>query len=147
MTVEESIRRTIAKFANSFALGDWDLMESTLAKKLAIDYSDQPKETTGHEYAQGQREALELLNTQLILANVEIVVDGDQAEVRSSGAMLRVFKNLAFNTHSIYLFRLAQRENEEWVIDRIKQKVLWNEGDPNIHDGARNQQAPRRMGF
>ncbi len=40
MSSEEDIRMTIARFANSFDLKDWALMESVLAEELTVEYSD-----------------------------------------------------------------------------------------------------------
>ena len=37
MSAEEDIRKTIARFANSFDLKDWALMESALAEVLTVD--------------------------------------------------------------------------------------------------------------
>ena len=55
MSAEEDIRKTIARFANSFDLKDWALMESALAEKLTVDYSDlrgeSPKEITADSAA------------------------------------------------------------------------------------------------
>ena len=51
-----------------------------------------------------------------------------------------IFRKLAgsvFNTHARYHFCLSQDQDRGWVIDRIKQTVPWNEGDPNIHSGVK----------
>ena len=58
MPPEEDIRKTIVRFANSFGLKAWVVLESTLADVLTVDYSDlrvdPPAEITGHEYAQAR---------------------------------------------------------------------------------------------
>ena len=58
MSAEEEIRKTIVRFANSFDLKDWALMESALAEELTVDYSDlrggPSKEITAREYAQAR---------------------------------------------------------------------------------------------
>ncbi len=140
MSDEEDIRKTIARFANSFDLKAWTLMESVLAKELTVDYSDlrggPPKEITAHEYAQARREALEALDTQHIIGNLEITVDGKRASVRASSMIFRTLDSVVFNTQARYLFRLSKDQGRGWVIDRIKQTVLWNEGDPDIHSGV-----------
>ena len=141
MSAEEDIRKTIARFANSFDLKDWALMESALAEELTVDYSDlrgsPPKEVTAREYAQARREALEALNTQHLIGNLEITVDGKRASVGASSMIFRAMDGLVFNTHARYDFRLSKHQDRGWIIDRIKQTVLWNEGDPEIHSGVK----------
>ncbi len=141
MSAGEEIRKTIARFANSFDLKDWALMESALADELTVDYSDlrggPPKEITARGYAQARREALEALDTQHIIGNLEITVDGDGASVRASSMIFRTLDGLVFNTHARYHFHLFQDRARGWVVDRIKQTVLWNEGDPDIHSGLK----------
>ncbi len=116
-------------------------MESALADELTVDYSDlrgdPPKEITSREYAQARREALEALDTQHIIGNLEITVDGNKASVRASSMIFRALDDLVFNTHARYRFCLCKIQDRGWVIDRIKQTVLWNEGDPGIHSGVK----------
>ena len=141
MSAEEDIRKTIARFANSFDLKDWALMESVLAEVLTVDYSDLrgglPQEITAREYAQARREALEALDTQHIIGNLEITVDGESASVRAGSMIFRTLDGVVFNTHARYQFGLSEDQDRGWLIDRIKQTVLWNEGDPDIHSGVK----------
>ncbi len=140
MSAEEDIRKTIARFANSFDLKDWVQMESVLAEELTVDYSDlrggAPKEITAREYTQARREALDALDTQHIIGNLEITVDGKRASVVASSMIFRTLDGVVFNTHARYQFGLSEDQDRGWVIDRIKQTVLWNEGDPDIHSGV-----------
>ena len=141
MSAEEDIRKTIARFANSFDLKDWALMEMVLAEVLTVDYSDlrggPPVEITAREYAQARREALEALDTQHIISNLEVTVDGKRAAVRASSMIFRTLDGVAFNTHARYQFGLCKDQDRGWVIERIKQTVLWNEGKPDIHSGVK----------
>ena len=141
MSAEDDIRKSIARFANSFDLKDWALMESVLAEDLTVDYSDlrgdPPTEVSAREYVQARREALDALDTPHIIANLEITIDGKQASVEASSMIFRTLDGLVFNTHARYHFRLFQDQDRGWVIDRIKQTVLWNEGDPGIHGGVK----------
>ena len=141
MSAEEDIRKTIARFANSFDLKDYALMESALAEKLTVDYSDlrgeSPKEITAREFAQDRREALETLDTQHIIGNLEITVEGKRASVEASSMIFRTLDGSVFNTHARYQFRLSHDQDRGWIIDRIKQTVPWNEGDPDIHSGVK----------
>ena len=129
------------KLANSFDLKDWALMKSVLAGKLTVDYSDlrgdPPKEITAREYAQARREALEALDTQHIIGNLEITVDADWASVEASSMIFPTLDGVVFNTHARYHFRVSKQKGRVWVIDRIEQTLLWNEGDPDIHSGVK----------
>ncbi len=126
----------IARFANSFDLKDWVLMESALAEELGADYSDlrggPPKEITAHEDAKARREALEALDTQHTKGNPEITVAGKRASVEAGSMIFRSLDGLVFNAHARHHIRLSQDQDRGWAIDRIKQTVLWNEGDPNV---------------
>ena len=141
MSAEEEIRNTIARFANSFDLKDWTLTKLPLAEVLTVDYSDlrggSPEEITAREYAQARREALEALDTQHIIGNLEITVDGKRAAVGASSMIFRSLDGVVFNTHTRYQFGLSKDQDRGWVIDRIMQTVLWNEGDPEIHSGVK----------
>ncbi len=79
-------------------------MESALAEELTVDYSDlrgdPPREITAREYAQARREALEALDTQHIIGNLEITVDGKRASVGASSMISRSLDGLVFNTHA-----------------------------------------------
>ena len=96
MSAEDDIRKTIAQFANSFDLKDWALLESALAGLITVDYSDLrgdlPKEIIGRGYVQARREALEKLDTQHIIGNLGITVDGERASVRASSMILQGFE-------------------------------------------------------
>ena len=141
ISAEEDIRKTLARFANSFDLKNRTLMESALAEELTVDYSDlrgEPtKAITAREYAQARREALEALDTQHIIDNLEITIEGKRASVKASSMIFRSLDGVVFNTHARYHFRMFQDQDRGWVIDRIKQTVLWNEGDPDIHRGVK----------
>jgi hypothetical protein len=42
-----------------------------------------------------------------------------------------------FMSHCVYIFQLA-KQDAEWKISGITQKVLWNEGTSSIHKGAKD---------
>ena len=141
MSAEEAIRKTIARLANSFDLKDWTLMKSTLADELTVDYSDlrgdPPTQTTAREFTQARREALDALDTQHIISNLEITVDGERASVAANSMIFRRLDKFTFNTHARYQFRLSKDQDRGWIIAGIKQTVLWNEGDSHIHSGVK----------
>ncbi len=42
-----------------------------------------------------------------------------------------------FTSHCVYIFQLT-KQNVNWKISGITQKVLWNEGTSSIHKGVKN---------
>lgn len=138
------INNLLFKFANSFDLKDWDGMESCLAPQVDCDYSGLrgKKETLmAKEYVALRKEALEPLQTQHLFSNLEIDVSDDrhQATCRCSALILLRRGELFFNTHAVYEFACVQK-NKRWLISKIKQTVLWNEGDAEIHSGVASSQ-------
>jgi len=79
---------------------------------------------------------LEPLSTRHVISNLEITIEGRRAAVTASSVIFRRRGSAFFNTHATYQFGLSQHTQRGWLIDRIKQNVLWNEGDPTIHSGA-----------
>jgi len=139
-----TINKLVFKFANSFDLKDWDGMESCLALQVDCDYTSLrgKKETlTAKEYVALRKATLERLQTQHLFSNLEIDVSdgGHQAACRCSALILRRRGEQIFNTHAVYEFCCVQK-NQRWLISKIKQTVLWNEGNSEIHAGASNSQ-------
>ena len=77
-----------------------------------MDYSDLrgglPQGITAREYSQARREALEALDTQHIIGNLEITVDGARASVRAGSMIFRTLDGVVFNTHARYQFGLYE---------------------------------------
>ncbi|MEZ5557999.1 MAG: GNAT family N-acetyltransferase [Pseudomonadales bacterium] len=134
------IASTIARFANSFDEKDWAAMASTLADRITVDYSDF-RGTKGviarDEYVSQRETALSGLKTHHLLTNLEISEIDGAARCRASGLIYRTRADKFFHSHVIYEFELAFRGGR-WEITGIKQAVLWHEGDPSIHAGAKN---------
>ncbi|MCX6957990.1 MAG: nuclear transport factor 2 family protein [Verrucomicrobiae bacterium] len=134
----DEIRNLIARFANSFDLKDWKGMQSLLMDNVNCDYTSLRKTKTtltAEEYVQQRINALEKLQTQHLFSNLEISISGDQATCRCSSLILRRLQSDFFNTHAFYEFTLFYK-NDQWLIGKIKQEVLWNEGNPKIHAGV-----------
>ena len=134
----EEIRNLIFKFANSFDLKAWDVMKGLLSEKVVCDYTSLRGVTevlTSEEYVNLRIKALSRLKTQHLFSNLEIESSGDEASCRCTAFILRKLDDDFFNTHAIYEFTLF-RKNEKWLIGKIKQAVLWNEGNPEIHSGV-----------
>lgn len=135
------IQRLIARFANSFDVKAWDELQDCFTESLYTDYSDlrgiPPETILASEYVQMRREALDHLKLHHLVSNYEIdFYDSITAACRASMIVWRKSDAEDFITHCIYIFRLA-KQDEAWKISGITQKVLWSEGTPSIHKGAK----------
>jgi len=136
------IQELIAKFANSFDVKDWDGLQSCLTESLFTDYSDlrgtPPETISAAEYVRLRREALDHLKLHHLVSNYEIdFPDSGGATCRASMIVWRKSETEEFTSHCFYIFQLVQQRGE-WRISGITQKVLWNDGKPSIHSGAKN---------
>ena len=132
------IATVINRFANSFDLKDWEGLKSVLAELIDLDYMDLrgTRETLSREqYVSLRKTALQELNTQHILSNLVVQIDGKRASCVASTIIFRNKDEEHFDTHAIYRFGLTN-EASSWYISSIKQTVLWNEGNPDVHVGA-----------
>lgn len=136
-----ALSNVLFKFANSFDLKDWDGLLNTLMDQVECDYQDLRGETdtyTKIEYVNSRKEALEHLKTQHLFSNLEIRAEDECSHCRLSAIIYRRDKNgKKFDSHVIYNFELSKLLNNEWKIHKIKQVVLWNEGDSSIHKGVK----------
>ncbi len=135
----EEISRIVGRFGNCFDLKDWSGLEALLAERVEVDYSDLRGErdiVSRADYTRRRRNALADLDTHHLLSNLEIEAQGDRATCRASGLIQRRRGERSFDSHVVYVFRL-ERRSPSWCICGIQQKVLWSEGDPTIHAGAR----------
>ena len=132
------IASVISRFARSFDLKDWKGLKNVLAELIDLDYTDLrgTRETLSREqYVALRKTALQELDTQHILSNLDIQVDGKHAACVASAIIFRKRDEERFDTHAIYRFGLVN-EASSWHISSIKQTVLWNDGNPDIHVGA-----------
>ncbi|MGH8689117.1 MAG: nuclear transport factor 2 family protein [Burkholderiales bacterium] len=140
MTDHEQIANTLSRFMNCFDLKDWKLMEELLAPTVKVDYADlrggPPSSISSREYAKLRSEALQELATHHVLANLDIEALDDAATVSASCLIFRSDGSKSFNSHAFYRFTLSEKDGA-WRIAAITQRILWNEGDPSIHKGAK----------
>ena len=148
MQESQNISNTIFKFANSFDAKDWQGLKSVLANSLTCDYMSLRgviETLSPEEYVQKRITALDHLRTQHFMSNLEIYFDQenkDQAHCRALSMIYRNKDGFLFNTHAMYEFKLAKNkiDGSPWLISWIKQEVLWNDGDPFLHSGAKAAQ-------
>lgn len=135
------IQELIARFANSFDVKDWSGLQACLTESLYTDYGDlrgtPPETLTASEYVRLRRESLDHLKLQHLVSNYEIDLTGpEKAACRASMVVWRKAEDAEFTSHCIYTFQLTNK-NGEWKINGITQKVLWNEGQTSLHQGAK----------
>jgi len=135
------IQKIIARFANSFDVKDWNGLEACLTESLYTDYSDlrgtPPQTVTAKEYVQKRISSLDLLKLHHLVSNCEIdITDSNSATCRASMVVWRKSDEEDFTSHCVYIFQLTKQDSD-WKINSITQKVLWNEGKSSIHKGAK----------
>lgn len=143
MSVEErvKIQEVIARFSNSFDVKDWSGLESCFTESLYTDYGDlrgtPPETVKASDYVAVRRESLDHLKLHHLVGNHEInFLDASRATCRASMIVWRKSETEEFTSHCVYEFQLTKQESD-WKISGITQKVLWNEGIASIHKGAK----------
>jgi hypothetical protein len=143
MSIEDrlKIQEVIAHFANSFDSKDWSRLEACLSESLYTDYSDlhgtAPEMVKASDYVAARREALDHLKLHHLVSNYEInFLSTERATCRASMIVWRNSNVEEFTSHCVYEFQLTKQE-ADWKISGIAQKVLWNEGNPLIHKGTK----------
>jgi len=135
------IQEVIHRFSNCFDLKDWPGLETCFTQDLYTDYSDlrgtPPGSMDAKHYVALRRQALQDLKTHHQCGNHEIKGNRRQATCRTSMTIDRLepASQERFTTHCYYVFGL-QKTRAGWKINRITQKVLWDEGNASIHSGV-----------
>lgn len=135
------IQEVVARFANSFDLKDWSGLEACFTEWIYTDYSDlrgtPPQTVIARDYVASRREALDHLKLHHLVSNYEIdFADSHSATCGASMIVWRRSETERFTSHCVYIFRLTKQDSD-WKISGITQKVLWNEGTSSIHKGAK----------
>lgn len=143
MNIEErlKIQEVIACFSNSFDAKDWSALEACFTESLYTDYGDlrgtPPETVKASDYVAARRESLDHLKLHHLVSNYEIrFPDTNNAVCRASMIVWRKSGEEEFTSHCIYEFQLT-KQDASWKISGITQRVLWNEGTPSLHKGAR----------
>ncbi|ASQ45016.1 nuclear transport factor 2 family protein [Legionella clemsonensis] len=136
-----TIPNLLFKFANSFDIKDWAGLESTLMDHIECDYQDFRGKTgtyTKSEYVNSRKETLGHLKTQHLFSNLEIKSEEKCSYCRVNAIIYRRDREgKKFDSHVIYNFELSKSSKDEWKIQKIKQIVLWNEGDSTVYKGMK----------
>ncbi len=135
------VQKVIARFATSFDVKDWSGLESCFTESLYTDYSDlrgaPPQTITAANYVAARREALNQLKLHHLVGNYEIdFTDSNAATCRASMIVWRKSDEEEFTSHCVYIFQLTKQDSD-WKISGITQRILWNEGTSSIHKVAK----------
>jgi len=135
------IQKTIAHFATSFDMKDWNGLEACFTESLYTDYSDlrgtPPQTVSAKDYVQKRIDSLDNLKLHHLVSNYEVdITDSNSATCRASMVVWRKSDEEDFTSHCVYIFQLT-KQDLDWKISGITQKVLWNEGKASIHKGAK----------
>ena len=135
------IQKTIARFATSFDMKDWNGLEACFTESLYTDYSDlrgtPPQTVSAKDYVQKRIDSLDHLKLHHLVSNYEVdLTDSNSATCRASMVVWRKSDEEDFTSHCVYIFQLT-KVSSDWKISGITQKVLWNEGETSIHKGAK----------
>ena len=139
MIETQEIKNIIYRFANSFDKKDWDSLQNLLTNNISCDYSDlrnTSQTLSSKEYVQKRIDALTNLKTQHLFSNLEIYKNSNGYKCHLSAYIYRKQDDKFFNTHAIYELELVNLDGN-WLIAKIKQTVLWNDGDSSIHIGVK----------
>ncbi len=137
-----AVQELIARFANSFDIKDWNGLESCFTESLYTDYSDlrgtTPETVKASDYVAARHEALDHLKLHHLVGNYEIdFLSAERATCRASMIVWRKLDEEEFTSHCVYIFQLV-KQNADWKINGITQKVLWNDGTSSIHKGTKS---------
>lgn len=135
------IQQLIARFANNFDVKDWDGLQSCFTESLYTDYSDlrgtPPESLSASAFVHLRRESLDHLKLHHLVSNYEVdFTDSNTATCRASMVVWRKSDEEEFTSHCVYTFQVIKQDTN-WKISGITQKVLWNEGTSSIHKGAK----------
>ena len=135
----------VLRFAHAFDMHDWELLRSTLADEVEVDYQsfrgDPPGHLSADEFVERRRRALSHLRMQHLSTNHLVEVTGEVATCRSCFVIHRLDPRLpdgenTLDTTGHYVHR-CRRTPEGWKITAIAQVVLWTRGNPEVHGALR----------
>jgi hypothetical protein len=134
----------ILRFARSLDIQDWEMCRTCFMDELETDYSDlrgdPPSMVGADEFVAKRKSGLAGLKTLHISTNHLVEIEGYKAVCTSNSVIYRFDPNLSgdnsFHTYCIYTHRLC-KTNEGWKIYAVKQTVIANVGNPNVHGALR----------
>ncbi len=142
------IQEVLFRFMRAFDNKDWDDLSRCLFEDIHCDYSsfrdERPCQMSQKEYIAQRKQAHSNLKMQHNLSNISVGLQNDLAEARCNYAIYRFhpeFKGSRehyFHSYGQYFFVLKQ-DKCNWKIAAITQELLINDGNPELHLGARQK--------
>jgi hypothetical protein len=137
---------TVIRFAYALDIQDWLLCRSCFTDTIEADYTDlrgQPATTiNADDFVALRQKGLHGLKTHHQSTNHLITIEGDSAICISCAMIHRFDPNKQgenfFDTYGYYTHTLI-RTPQGWKICKVKQTVLWNKGNPQLHRAHRQQ--------
>jgi len=133
----------ICRFQRAFDRHDWSDLESCLAPRLQVDYSDlrgmPPRQESASSYCEQRKHALDHLDLQHNHTNL-VVIDTlrpGRIQVHCNFQIYRFERSgpRHFHTFGTYVFGLESDPKGDLRISTIQQRVTRNSGDSEIHRG------------
>lgn len=140
----EIIERVV-QFANAFDTKDWRTLRACLTERIETDYSqfrgEAPFTLDAEAYVLARQEGLAGLRTLHISTNHDVRIAGDTAVCRSAYRIYRLDPSRnpgenRFDTGGNYEHGLI-RTADGWRINRIRQTVVVQEGNAQVHGAFR----------
>ena len=142
------IQEVLFRFMRAFDTKEWDSINDCLAETISYDYSSFRGEKPGRmlrtEYIAKRKADLANLLTQHNLCNLSFNCSKETAEVTCNYTIYRFHpefmgaKEHYFHSYGQYLFTL-ERDGSHWKISAITQKLLINDGNPELHGATRRK--------
>jgi 3-phenylpropionate/cinnamic acid dioxygenase small subunit len=148
------IHDLLTHFFQAFDDQDWPLLRGCLSDQVSTDYSSfretPPATISADQYVELRRAALRGLDTQHNFLNLRVEVDAaaGTAAARCNYIIHRFEPSAhdssdhAFHSYGHYVFGFA-RANGAWRISGISQRLLWSQGNREIHGGIRSRDRTR----
>ena len=140
----------LCRFFQSFDIKDWSIIRECLSDTVWTDYSSfrdvAPGNISGDRYVAQRKAALSALDMQHNFLNLRVDVNGETASGRCNYVIHR-FDPMGpayFHSYGRYEFGF-QRISGDWRLARIRQVLLRNEGDPEIHGATRSVNNTRNV--
>lgn len=142
----DAINDVLCKFFRSFDTRDWTAMRECLCDRIWTDYSSfrdvAPGEISGDRYVAQREAALAALDMQHNFLNLQIEGGGNTAAAWCNYIIHRFHPEFDgqddgfFHSYGRYEFGFSRKEGQ-WAIRRIRQILLRNQGNPEIHGATR----------
>jgi len=135
----QRIADTVFKYARCLDEKNWGLMAEVFTDEIDMDFSDltgtPPGRASANAFISFASGALAKVDTQHLIANPKIIIDGDEAVcvVDHQSMHHRVMDGTAafFNLHGTYELILKRGDND-WKISGLRQTVRFTVGDKTV---------------